>query len=666
MKEWWKRGIFAVGGWHPLAARLRRSANQSEELEGQYIWNHSQDRVKYLAASGVDLVMSQFDRGLGESDAATEHKHAGELAALCHAHSIKHGSYLANTIYFESMLKDYPECADWAIRNTCGRFANYGGEQTFRWVACFNSPAWRERMKRIIRKAVLEVKTDLLHFDNLAVWPEPDSCHCHWCEEKFRAFLCRRYPSSQEQIARFGFTGFATFQIPRFYMNFQPAWSFDRFVNPLIQDFIDFRCETVTEYIHDLGTYARSLNPALVLDSNGQLISGANKAFLYGTDAEEQLAEVEIACDENPDGRPDNTPDAVPEAIRKFRGMKQARQLGKLVFTAFKDANELAFNLAFCGSPGIYTGWGYAEENQQEQSPLPDEIKMLLNFFNKHRNLFGLKPPVARVAVWRGRQSLRYISSDTHLATMIIEQLLFNRKIPFTIVGDRDIDTCDLLIVPNVEYLSNAAEAQIVEMVRRGKSVLITGKSGCFNAEGRKRSKPAFSELFGFQRPAAFEKETAVFDPALQFHEPLSSESSPVYAEFGQGRAVLLPLLRYRHTPGEFASNYNIHYNGIDSRYWKEPYNAEEVIDALNWLCPEITEIKVFGGEKVYIETLPGCCVIFRADGNTPLDLRLRIPGVKECQLLLPEATAMISPVKSPNSDFRLPDVRRLAIVIYN
>jgi hypothetical protein len=249
---------------------------------------------------------------------------------------------------------------------------------------------------------------------------------------------------------------------------------------------------------------------------------------------------------------------------------------------------------------------------------------------------------------------------------MIIEQLLFNRKIPFTIVSDSEIDSCDLLIVPNVEYLSNAAEKKIVEMVRSGKSVLITGKSGRFNATGRKRSKPAFSELFGFQHQEILEQETAVFDPAVQFHEPLCPESSSTYAEFGKGRAVLLPLLRYRHNPGEFVSNYNIHYNGIDSRYWKEPYNAEEVIDALNWLCPEITEIKVFGGEKVYIEVLPECCVIFRADGNTPVDLRLRIPGAKECQLFLPEAATMVSPAKSLIGDFTLPDVRRLAVVIYN
>ncbi len=669
MCEWWKQGIFFVGGWHPLAARLRRTVNQSVLLESQYDWETGDERLKNLAANHVDLIIAPYDRGLGPSDAVPEQERIREFAVRCRRHGIKLGVYLANSIYFESMLKDYPDCADWAIHNSGGQFANYGGEQTFRWIACFNSPPWRQRMKGIIHRAITEVEADLLHFDNLAVWPEPDSCHCHWCQEKFRAYLSRKYPDAATQKARFGITGFDTFSIPVFYNNFQPAWSFERFANPLIQDFIDFRCQTVTDYINELGGYARSLKRDIVIDANGQSVSGVNKAFLYGCDPERQLAEVEIACDENPDFRPDPAVDAIKPEILSFRGMKQSRQFGKGVFAQFRNASSLAFNLAFGGSPGIYMGWGYAENNINELIPLPGEIQDLLAFFRKYRHYFGVVQCTARVAVWRSSRSLRYISSWTHLSSAVMEQLLFNRKIPFTIVSDNDMDKFDLLIVPDAEYLSDSEEKRIMEMVKNGKSVLITEYTGSYKDNGRKRHIPAFQEMFKLPEfTDEIEKENGIFDPSRQFSpNPAKLNEFPIYVEYGEGRAVYLPEIRYRHQPGEFQSKYNIHYNGIDSRYWKEPGNAVEIIEALEWLYPRLYPVKVTGAPAVYLDTLSHGLVLYRTDGERPVDLRVKIP-VPQCRLLLPENDEPLILNGKKSSDFyemKLPSVRRLALVIY-
>lgn len=683
VSNWLEEGLFAVGGWHPLAARIRRSVNQPEDIEAQYEWEFSEERVKLLASQGVNLIMGAFDRGLGDTDASDDHERARYLAELCHQYGLKHGCYLANTIYYESMLKDHPDCEDWAVRNFQGRFAHYGGEQTFRLIACFNNPGWTERMKRIIRKAVERVNTDVLHFDNLAVWPEPDGCHCEHCQKEFRAFLYRRYPAAAEQRFRFGFGGFETFRIPNFYENFQPAWSFSSFANPLIQDYIDFRCETVTGYIRKLSEYARSLNRAILLDSNGQSISGVNRALLHGADSRDQLKYVDFFCDECSDFRKDPESDAVKSSTIGFRGMKLSRQTGKALFCAFRDEESLAFNLAFGGSPGIYMGWGYAESSHLEKIPLPEEIRELLNHFLSNRGLYGTQRAAGRVAVLRSRKSLRYISTSTHLSVCVMEQLLFNSRIPFTVIDDDDLNAeglerIDLLILPDVEYLSEEQEKAAENFVVSGKSLLLTEFTGRFKANGRVRGRRAFDALFHWdEKNVGTETENAVFDPSAQHSsKSVCPDSSAVFVRCGSGLAAYIPKIYYRHPPETFQSRYNVHYNGIDSRYWKVPHNATELLDAMQRLMPDLYPVTVSGADHLFLDLTElrdktRACMLFRAgkeispqellfsvrSSRRPLNGRLHRPGERAEELQWTR--------KDGRFETELKGVRRLAVVTY-
>ncbi len=462
-KPWWRTtGLLKAGGWHPYTGRMRQGI-QPEDIEEQYAWEYTEEHVLRLKELGVKLLIGQFDRGLGETDQAEHQELARRLAEMCHKHGIYHGVYIANTVYYESMLKDHPDCEDWVIKTHDGRLVHYGGLQTFRWVACFNSPGWRQHIKEQVKTAIEFVKTDELHFDNLGVWPEPDSCHCQYCQEAFRKYLIEHYPTPEAQKRRFGFAAddFSTFRAPNFYLRFLPPWGFDRYDNPLHQDWIDFRCWTVTDYIRDMTEHAKSLKPDICIDSNGQSIFGDNRAFMHGVDAEEQSQYVDIVCDECPDFRPDDSPDAVHRSTAKMRGMNFYRRLGKVIFTAFRDEETLAFNIAFCGHPGINSYWGYAEPGTKPLKPHQPGVKELLDHYQRSEDLYVDARAAAKIAVWRGKKSMRYISSDTHLSAIIIEQLLFNSRIPFSIVMDRCIEQEDLgqfrlIILPNTEYVSQA------------------------------------------------------------------------------------------------------------------------------------------------------------------------------------------------------------------
>jgi hypothetical protein len=682
-ESWWKdEGIFCVGGWHPLSGRIRRNANCLENEEELFDWEYSEERIARVKGLGANLVLSQFDRGLGDSDQVEAQEKAKELAELCHAQGIRHGSYMANTVYFESMLKEHPECEDWVVRTYDNRFVHYGGEQTFRWVACFNSPGWRERMKAQIAKAVNHVKTDLLHFDNLAVWPEPDSCHCSYCQVGFRKFLFERYPTAELQRKRFGFTGFDTFRAPNFYLRFSNPWDFDRFTNPLMQDWIDFRCWTVTDYIREMAGFARSLNPGIAIDSNGQSVWGGNQALLHGINQTQQLQHVDIVCEENPDWRNDEDPDASPKVAHKFRGMNLARKLGKNVLTSFKDEESLAFNLCFTGNPGINMNWGYAEPKKAELNPAQPGVSELLQHFKEHKNLYCHVSPMARIHIWRSQRSLAYICFDTHLSACVIENMLFKRRIPFSIIQDEQLNakglaSCDLLILPDVEYISDEQAAALTAFVSNGGSLLVTEKSGTYDGTGRKRTGSAFSSIFnGGTLDGGEESETGNFDPNKQT-ELKSGCAISKNSLFGKGRCAYLSGIDYKYRPRHFESNQNVHYDSIDSRYWKDPYNVDEILSLIEWLKPDFQPLKIVGHPEVRLDWVrfadgsEGCQIMRCGALSGPADLRLMLAAggaPKGGELFTPERCAVPLSWQKHGEGFEtvLPSVARLAVVKYS
>jgi|GEM_PF-1794167 len=607
---WWKKeGLIVAGGWHPLTGRIR-SGGQPEDLEEQYEWEYTEQHISRLKELGITLLVGQFDRGLGETDQAEDQERAKKQAQLCHQYGIHHGCYLANTVYFESMLKDHPECEDWVVKTYDGRFVHYGGEQSWRWVACFNSPGWRSRMKKEIKKAVLEVKTDLLHFDNLGVWPEPDSCHCHYCQEAFRRFLQKKYPDTASQKKRFGFTGFDTFRAPNFYLRFIQPWDLERFQSPLLQEWLLFRCWTVTDYIREMSQYARSLNPKIAIDCNGQSIRGVNQALLHGTDHVRQTYWVDIVWEENPDFRQEDDPRRIYPVTHKFRGMNLFRRLGKPVITSYHDEETLAFNLTFSGHPGINTLWGYAEPGKKPLNQPQEGVTELLNFYRRHLLLYTTAQPAAKTAVWRSRLSLAFVSTWTHLSACVLEQILFHHRWPFSIIEDdqltaKNLQCYKLLILPDCEFISDAQIEIITDFVKNGGSLLFTERTGEYNCLGRKRTDFAFRHLL--EEQACFSSseltETTSFDSHRQ-SKVIFRSGQLVFAAYEKGRVVYLPSLQYVHPPGTFHSHYNVHYNGIDSRYWKEPYNVSEVLEAIQWLWKDEPDFQIFAFQEVRVDFL--------------------------------------------------------------
>lgn len=617
---WWRReGVSLSGGWHPLSARLRAAelADNEEEL---YAWEHSEERILLLKRHGINLVVGHFARGFGPTDEAEQQEQARQFAALCHRHGLRHGSYIPNTIYFESVIKDYPDCEEWAVRTHDGRLVHFGGEQTWRWVACFNSPGWRAYVRAEIERAIRSAGTDVIHLDNMILWPEPDSCHCPRCREAFRAFLAVRYPTPEARKTRFGLDLVETARPPNFYLRFCQPWDLDRIRNPLMQEWIDFRCHTLTDYMRDMSSFARGLRPDIAIMVNGQAVWGSNQAFLHGVDSTAQASLADICWDENPDLRPDDEPGAIPPSTLKMRGMNLLRRLDRKVITSYHDEEELAFNLTFSGNPGINAQWGYSEPRKGLLTGVQPGVEALLELFNSHKEFYCGLLPLARTAVWRNQTSLARICFDTHLAACVMEHVLFTRRIPFSIVQDQWITrealaAFDLVILPDVEYITDEQAAVLRGFVQGGGALLVTGRSGAFDGRGRRRSAPLF---------AAWPDGGNAPDTARR-------DGPSWTARCGAGRVAYLAEIRYTHQPRAFRSHCQVHYDSIDSRYWKDPVNVGEVMGLAEWLKPDMDRVKVYGHPEARLDWVrfrdgnEGCLLMRAGPAAETADLRLAV-----------------------------------------
>ncbi|MGB5850592.1 MAG: hypothetical protein WBH40_19035 [Ignavibacteriaceae bacterium] len=83
------------------------------------------------------------------------------------------------------------------------------------------------------------------------------------------------------------------------------------------------------------------------------------------------------------------------------------------------------------------------------------------------------------------------------------ELFFLNRKISYTVINDEQLDDngfdfLDLLILPSVEVLSENAKENLQNFLNEGKGLLIFGKIGFYDKEGKKTFSNYLSELGSF------------------------------------------------------------------------------------------------------------------------------------------------------------------------
>lgn len=183
----------------------------------------------------------------------------------------------------------------------------------------------------------------------------------------------------------------------------------------------------------------------------------------------------------------------------------------------------------------------------------------ILAFFRHyHDRYYTGTTNVADVAVLRNWPSMAYSINATYVPATLMEQVLIQHKIPFDLLFDeqlKNLDRYGAVILAGQECVANAQVQLLLDYVRRGGTLVITGNTGEFNEWREKRHKnpflPARSEGSG----------RIIYIPEIQ-RADLRNQKGALAEDAEPGAAG-------QHTPRMSPSQ------------WVLPKNHEEIFDAI-------------------------------------------------------------------------------------
>jgi hypothetical protein len=654
--KWLENGLIDAGGSHEPLTFMVRAGGQSADARQRYERAQSEEVIRHLKDQGVEVFHTHLYKGFGMAAEKAEMEDARRTAAIAHRYGLKVDSYVQwNTLAYETFFAEEPRAKDWVQRDAAGQpiLLTYGFEQSWRYRPCFANPNYLEYLKRIVRYAVEEVKTDFIHFDNFDLNPEPDSCHCGYCTRGFREFLKAKYAPAVRR-ERFGFENLDYVNPPLWNLQ-NPPQKMEAIRDPVIQEWIAFRCHVMSEALRQMAEYARSLNPEVAIEVNPHGITGGNRAWEAGLDHTQFLKWTDAFWTEEP-----NEPGLEEDGrlITRIRSYKLARAFRNILLAYVAgDKVALAECLAFDQTIG-YVG----------EDPLRSETLRFLRFYREHRDLYKATEDDATVAVLRSYPSITYHNARAQLGAILVEQALIQSQIPFRLIFDEhlaDLSRYKVLILPDSQCLSDTQLAAIRSFVNKGGGVVALGQAGLYDEWLRPRRVPGLSELLPSQKPGEAFGEEARW-------KGLTGET--VRTEYGQGRAAYIPGAEFDGPLPAMPP-----YFEINNRFWKKPKNAQQIADALRWTARDALPVRISGpdylvanlvsqpGEKRWLLHLVNYNAT-RVPAISGVDVTLRAQGAGKptVTLVSPDESGqqtLTSQADSSGVHFRIPEVKTYSVV---
>jgi len=570
--KWLQNGLIDAGGSHEPLTFSVRVGSTSPRARQAYEHAQSEEVIQHLQEQGVEVFHTHLYKGFGMAAEMPEMEDAKRAAVIAHRYGLKVDSYIQwNTLMYETFFAEEPAAKDWIQRDAEGRpiLLAYGFEQSFRYHPCFSNPNYLAYLQRVVRYAVEQVKTDFIHFDNFDLNPEPESCHCNYCTRGFRDYEKAKYTPAQ-RLERFGFDNLDYINPPIWNAENPPA-KMDAIRDPVIQEWIAYRCYEMSEALRQIAAYARSLNSEVAIEVNPHGITGENRAWEAGLDHAQFLKWTDAFWTEEP-----NVPGLKSDGrlITRIRSYKLARAFHNILLP-YVVGDKVAFSEALAFNQTI----GFAGVD-----PLDSETERFIRFYRNHRNLYVGAEDDSSVAVLRSYPSITYHNARAQLGAILVEQALIQARIPFRLIFDEplpDLSQFKVLILPDSECLSDSQLAAIRTFVSNGGGLVALGEAGLYDEWLRPRLAPGLKELLPSQEPAhGFGEET-------RWHE---AGGPTVKHDFEQGKAAYIPGVEF-DGPMPAARPYF----GITNLFWKQPKNAGQIVDAVRWAARDALPVHITG-----------------------------------------------------------------------
>ena len=641
--KWIENGLIDAGGSHePYLFVVRRGGMRMDARE-TYERAQSEEVMRRLRDQGVEVFHTHLYKGFGMAAEKPEMEDAVRAAAIAHRLGLKVDSYIQwNTMMYETFFAEEPRAENWVQRDAYGRpiLLTYGYQQSYRYRPCFKNQEYLDYLKKIVRFAVEDVKTDFIHFDNFDLNAEPDSCRCPWCVRGFRAFLKEKYTPARRK-ERFGFENVDYVNPPQWNQQ-NPPGRMEIIFDPAIQEWIDFRCQFMAGALRQMAEYAKSMNPEVVIEVNPHGITGGNRAWEAGLDHARILKSTQVFWTEE-----ENQPGLLADGrlITKIRSYKLARTFDNILLTYISRAElDMAECLAF-NQTIAYAG----------NDPLTPAMRKYIAFYRKHRDLYTGTTDDAAVALLRSYPSIAYNQPRAQLSAILAEQALIQGHIPFRLIFDEhlaDLSAHSVVVLPDSECLSDAQIASVRRFVERGGGLVAIGRSGLYDEWRRVRLKPGLAGLVDAQPPARDYEERV---------RRTAAAGAPVRKEAGAGRVAYLPGMAFDGPLPEMGNFFR-----IDSRFWKRPANAKDLIESVRWAARDRVPITVEAADHVIANLVSKGgrqmlhVVNYKARQGSVEDVRV-VAAAKPATIYSPDTDA--PQALEPGAPFR---VKTYAIVVWN
>jgi len=459
----------------PLDFLLRRGDHFDDEPD-RYAHMGDPDNIQRLYDAGVRYATIYFYKGFGLQYEHASMEQARRNADELHRHGIKVGLYIGGTMFTETLYHELPEAKNWEQRNQDNHWVPYG-LQTYRHYACPNEPAYRDYLKRVLKIGVEELHADQLLFDNIMLQPEPDSCRCPRCLQAFHDFLRRKYPTPEAVTRRFGLPEVEWIKVNEWDSPTQPE-GLAKLDDPVLQEWVRFRCESLANYADDLSAYVKSLNPNVAILMNIKGVYSWNRYWANAVYHPLYAGHVDVLAFDTGgyDARLDAKTGALVSQIRSY---KMARQLGASCEAPLGDELLAAQHMAF-GYETPVAGYAGAPWMSARTAATP-----ILEFYRHyHQRYYTGVTNVADVAVLRNWPSMAYSINAAYVPATLMEQVLIQHKIPFDLLFDEQLTNLDrygAVILAGQECVADSQVQMLLAYARNGGTLVISDNTGQYN-----------------------------------------------------------------------------------------------------------------------------------------------------------------------------------------
>jgi hypothetical protein len=466
---------------------------------------HGEEYIRKLAGAGFNCVTTHFHKGFGMETESGEMEQTRALIEICHRYDIRVFVYTHSiSIMPETFFAERPDAEAWLQIDENGRPRAYS-EQYWRLFPCLSHDGYVDYVREVTEKAIRWAEADGVWLDNTNFF----GCRCEMCRKKFREYLKRRHPSPDP--ARFGIPTLDHVDVPA------GGETYD----PVCQEAIHFRCESLVSYVEAIRRYARSLNSEAAVAANYGAPCPYNAAEVLGVDYSRSMRAADIVLAEN-GNFPRLEGDTMINQILAYKAGHANRVVvipshwritgTDLVTTHLPEtAGQIRLSLAESAAFGgrcVGSTWAArpilsGRSTLWEREDIRPHVERYHRFFSEYQSLYLNATSLAAVATYRNFASAAFAQEASDASVLGYEQALIQRRIPFQVrfaenlENGEGMDAIRVLVLANVLCMSDEEIERIGTWVAGGRALVATGQTSLYDENYRQRADYGLADLFG-------------------------------------------------------------------------------------------------------------------------------------------------------------------------